>query len=593
MTLQIAILFAVIAIGLILFTTEWIAIEITALGMVLALAVTGILSPADAFAGFGSETVIMMLGILILTATLARTGVSDVAARILLQRSEGISSNRLVALVMGLAASFSSFIGNTATAAFFLPVVLGISRRKRISPSVLLMPLAFAAILASSVSLISTSTNVIVNGLMQQRGLAPMGMFELAPVGIPIMVVGIGYMLLVGRRLAPDRVPLSEVEEGPTHQLYFTELVLPSGSPMAGRTLGELDIMHEVDVAVLRVVRGKDRMLVPGRDIRLEAGDSLLVEGPREAILHIQGSQDDIAIKPEYKFSSPDVDTGDIELAEVLLLPGCSLVGRTLKGIRFRQQYGLQVLAIEHQGKRRAERLADIRLSAGDVLLIQGDRGRINALAQEWATRLLDRLQPTSQSRDRRPIAVGIFLGALVLATFNVLPLSVAMLGGSVLAFITRCITPEEAYTAVQWPIIFLIGSMLGVGVAMEQTGAAQFLANGILSLLPADQPLLLLSAFFALTVVLTQPMSNQAAAVIVFPVAMATAIQLGVNPRTFAMMIAVAASTSFITPLEPACLLVFGPGRYKFFDFVRVGFPLTVVIYGLAIWLVPLIWPL
>jgi di/tricarboxylate transporter len=332
---------------------------------------------------------------------------------------------------------------------------------------------------------------------------------------------------------------------------------------------------------------------VPSAETTLQQGDVLLVEGKREDILKIKDISG-IDIKADVKLSDPSLQIEDIELAEAIILPGSPLIGRTLKGFHFRDRYGLQVLAIHRRGSTIRRKMSTVSLRVGDILLIQGDRENIARMNDENTFRLLGSVvRETPRDTRRAPHAIVIFLLSLGLATFNVVSLPVAVLIGTLLVFVTRCITPEEAYREVEWKAIILIGSMLAVGVAMEHTGTAQYLAGEIVRLTSGANPLWLLAAFFALTVTLTQPMSNQAAAVVVVPVAIQTALQIGLNPRTFAMMIAVAASCSYLTPLEPACLMVYGPGRYRFFDFVKVGSLLTLVVFVIAIVLVPAVWPI
>jgi di/tricarboxylate transporter len=282
-----------------------------------------------------------------------------------------------------------------------------------------------------------------------------------------------------------------------------------------------------------------------------------------------------------------------VGLAEVILLPGSPLVGRTLRGVAFRDRYGLQVLAINRRGAAIRQKLAAIRLRMGDVLLIQGSSGNIRALEGDDTLRVLGDVPRERTNTPRARWAVAIFLGALGAGSVGWLPLPVAAVLGAVLMFATRVITPEEAYRIVDWRILILLGSLLGVGAAMETTGLARSAAAALAHAAGALHPLLILSGVFVLTVLLTQPMSNQVAAVIVLPVAVQTALQLDVNPRTFAVMVAVAASASYLTPLEPSCLMVYGAGRYRFADFVRVGGLLTVLIYLISILLVPLLWPL
>jgi di/tricarboxylate transporter len=586
---QIITLLVILFSALILFSFEWVSIDIVALGVLLALILADLLPPDQAFAGFGSDTVILILGLLIMTAALVRTGVVEMTGRWILQYS-GDSPNRALNVVTVAAASMSALMSNTASTAFFLPIVIGLARRAKVSASKLLMPLAFATILASSVTLIATSTNIVVSGLMTQSGMEPLGMFELAPAGVPIAVVGVVYMLVIGRRMIPDRSDPEELTDEFDLRPFLSEVVILPDSPLVGKTLAESGLGRDLDLTVLRMERGRNAILAPQADLQLEAHDELLVQGKQEDILKVMNTAG-LKLKAEVKFSQADLQAQNTDLFEIILLPRSPLIGRNLKRLQFREKYGLQVLAINRLGETIHNKISQVILKMGDVLLIQGDPRQVSAM-EGRLFRVLGTVETNSANTRMAPVAIAIFLGVLAAATFNLMSLPVAMLLGALLVFLTRCITPEEAYREVEWKILILIGSMLALGVAMEHTGTAQFLASLIVSKLGAADPIWMLSAFFALTVLLTQPMSNQAAAVVVVPVAIQTALLLGLNPRTFAVMIAVAASTSFITPLEPSCLMVYGPGRYKFMDFIKVGSLLTVIIYGIAILLVPMIWP-
>ena len=591
MDLQI-ILFLVILLGaLVLFSIEIVPVDVVALALLLSLILTGLLPIDQAFLGFGSDTFMFILGLLILSAALMRTGVVEQAGRILL-RHTGNHPNRLyVAITVG-AATLSAFMSNTASTAFFLPVTIGLANRARVKLSKLLLPLAFAAILSSSVSLVSTSTNIVVSGLITQYRLSPIGMFEMAPVGIPIAVIGLIYMYTIGRKLIPDREQPSELADEFGLRPYLTEVLILPKSPLIGKTLEESGLGRDLDLTVVRVVREKHNYLVPTAEIRLEENDVLLVEGLRDQILKIKDTAG-ISIEAEAKLSDPDQSIDELSLAEVILLTRSPLIGRRLRGLRFRERFGLQVLAINRMGEAMIRKISQIPLRMGDMLLVQGNLEKIRLLEEEKLFHVLGTVEEKRPNLRRAPLAVAIFVGVLLAATFEIISLPIAMLLGSVLAFLSRCITPEEAYREIEWKVLILIGCMLALGVAMERTGTAQFIATQIVSIAGNAHPLWLLTAFFVVAVLLTQPMSNQAAAVVVVPIAIQTALQLGLNPRTFAMMIAVAASCSFITPLEPSCLLVYGPGHYRFMDFFKVGAPLTVIIYLVSILLVPMVWPL
>lgn len=590
MTPEIALLLLLVVVALVFFSFEWVSTDVVALGLLLTLILTGLLAPEEAFAGFASETVMMILGLLIMTSALVKTGVVELVGRSIL-RHAGSSVNTLLLVVMLGVALLSAFISNTAAAAFFLPVVLGVAAKAKVSASRLLMPLAFASILTSSVTLISTSTNLVVSGLMKNAGLEPMGMFELTPVGVPIAIAGLIYMYFIGRRLIPDRAPPEGLIEVFGLRSYVTEVLLLDDSPLVGKTIGEANLGRDMDLNIIRVLRNPNEYLWPRRDMKLRTGDVLLVEGKREDVLKIKDTAG-IEIRPEVTLSDPDMRSGEATLVEALVVPKSPLVGRTLRGVGFRERYGPQVLGLNRHGRNFLEKLSRTTLRIGDVLLLQGRNPDLARLADEGLVSVLHAVDQPHINRPKAWRAIAIFLGALSLAVLNVMPLAVAVLVGAFAAFATRCVTPSDAYRDLEWRAVILIACMLAMGQAMDKTGTARYLAEHVATFTTGFSPTWLLGGFFLLTVLLTQPMSNQAAAAVILPIAVQTATHLDLNPRTFVMGIAVAASCSYLTPLEPACLMVYGPGRYRFMDFIRVGAPLVLAIFALALWLVPRYWP-
>ena len=413
-------------------------------------------------------------------------------------------------------------------------------------------------------------------------------------------------MFFIGRRLLPDRTPTDDLSQL-GNRLYLTEVIVLANSPLIGKTLVEAGLGHMLDIKVLRIIYRDStrhgtvaglpttRRLGPRQGHRLRAGDTLLVEGERNALLNSRATMG-LELREDLKSADPSVEREEIQMLEVLLLPRSPLIGETLAGYHFRERYGLQVLAIYRHGETIQRKLSHVPLRVGDVLLLQGEREYLGALATLEEQEIFHVLNAVTEERyewSRAPLAIVAFLGALVLAAVELTSLPVAVLLGTLFVFLTHCISVEEAYRRVEWRALVLIGSMLALGTAMEQTGTADYLAQQIVTWASMADPRWLLTAFFLLAVLLTQPMSNQAAAIVVVPVALQTALHLDLNPRTFAMMIAIAASTSYLTPLEPSCLMVYGPGSYRFADFLKVGSLLTVVVYVIAILLVPYFWPL
>lgn len=591
MTFSIALLLGLIVVALVLFSFEWVSSDVVALGLLLALILTGLLPAKEAFAGFGSDTVIMIFALLIMTSALVRTGFVDLVAQALL-RHAGTRLSVLLAVIMLAVALLSSFISNTAAAALFLPIVIGLAAKAKVSPSSLLMPVAFASILTSSVTLISTSTNLVVSGLMTRAQLEPLGMFELTPIGVPIAVVGLIYMFFIGRRLVPHRAPAEGLLDEFGVRSYITEVLVLPDSPLVHKTIEESNLGRDLDLEVVRVLRRPDLSLWPRRNMTLRAGDILLVKGARKDVLKVKDTAG-IEIRPDVELSDPDLSVEDAQLVEALVVPRSTLVGRTLRMVGFRERYRLQVLALNRHGRNLLAKLARTSLRVGDVLLLQGRAADITRLVDDGTISVLNAVEERRIDRPRAWRSTAIFVASLSLAAFNVLPLPVAVLLGAFATFLTGCISPADAYREMEWRAVILIACMLALGEAMMNTGTAGFLAEHMVAWTSDVSPLWLLGGFFLLTVGLTQPMSNQAAAAVILPIAVQTAHQSGLNPRAFAIMIAVAASCSFLTPLEPACLMVYGPGRYRLVDFLRVGIPLTVLIFVIALLLVPHFWPL
>jgi len=592
MTPQIALMLAIVVIAVCFFWWERVSADVTALGVLMTLVFTGLLPVDKAFDGFSSDAVIMILGLLILTASLQRTGVVDMVGRAVLSRTKP-TPIRLLLTIMIVSAFLSSFISNTAATVFFLPIVFGIAKNTGVSASKLLLPLAFSSILASSVTLVSTSTNMIVSTMLTDHNMAPMGMFEPTPVGLAIVLVGLIY-LYFARRWIPDHSGEEDLTEQFGVRPYLSEVIIMNDSSLVGKTLDEARFGEGHGLKVLSVERDKKK-LTPHHNQQLQESDVLLVEGSQEDIVKIKDTAG-LEIKADVSFSDRDLTEDEVGLAEAIILPGSPLIGVTLDKSRFRQRYDLQVLGLNHRGVNIVRKISQEPLYLGDVLLLQGRKDAIAQLHDDDTLHLLGSIEPMEKARVKRllaPLSIAIFVSVLVLTAFQVMTLPIAAMLGALLVFVTGCITPEEAYQKVEWRVIILIGSMLGMGLAMQDSGAAEYLAGLIVSVGGNVSPVWMLTGFFVLTVVLTQPMSNQAAAVVVLPVAIATALQSGLNPRTFAMMVAIAASTSFLTPLEPACVMVYGPGRYKFAEFFKIGWPLTALIYVVAIILVPMVWPL
>ncbi|HEV7375789.1 MAG TPA: SLC13 family permease [Pyrinomonadaceae bacterium] len=589
----VAIVIILLFVAVVLFATERIPIDIVTILLVMALVVTGTLSAKDAFAGFGDDIVITISGLFILTGGLVKTGVIDVIGR-RLHKIAGGNEFRLTVLVMVVAAASAAVLKNTTTTAMFVPVVLGMCMRAHVPPSKLMMPLAFGAILGGTCTLIGTSTNLAVSGAITRYGMQPFSMFELTPVGVAIVAVGLLYMLLLGLRLLPRRGGADSLTEQYHIREYMSEVIVLPDSPLVGKTLAEANVGDQLDLTVVGIMRGKQGRIAPTPTEKIEAEDLLLVQGRIEDILRVK-NETGIEIKADFKLSDNVLESGDVELFEAMVLRGSDFIGRTLKGLKFRQHFQLTVLAVNRHGVALLSKISTLPLRFGDVLLVQGKREQVERLALDGNLLLLEDVSERRGRASKRRwalLAFGVFLFFSIMHLPQV-PLPVAVLIGVLILLVSRAIRAQEIYDLIEWRLIVLIAGMISFGTALEKTGADKYLADMIVQGVGSYGGLAVLAGFFVLTVALTQPMSNQAAALVVVPIAVKTAVSLGLNPRAFAVMVTYAASCSFLTPLEPACVLIFTPGRYRFFDFVKVGSILTVAVFAIVILLVPVFWPL
>ncbi len=480
--LEIAVVLLLLLLAIVLFSTEVLPFDVVGLILLAALLVTGILKPDEAFRGFGSDTVVTIGGLFVLSAALLRTGLMEKISK-LIQRHAGNNPHYLAIVIMTTVAFVSAFISNTAATAFFLPAVVALARRAKISPSKLLLPLAFASILTSSVTLISTSTNIVISGLLTDYKMHPMGMFELAPVGIPVTIIGLFYMFTLGMRLIPDRSENKTLEDAYNLREYLTEVIVLPESTLAGKTIEKSEAATVLNLQIVGVIRNDKKIIAARPHEQIQGGDVLLVEGTAEEIVKIK----DVAgleIKADFKLPADTFRTDELTLVEAMVMPGSKLRGSTLKEIRFRQRFGLTVLAINRHGITLRSKLSQIPLKIGDVLLIEGSKERIQRVIMEGDLSFLGEL---SEMRTRLPkarYAVLIFVLTIALGTFKIMPFASAILLGTLLMFLSRTITPNDAYNSIEWRILILIGCMIAFGTAMEKSGTAAFLSKEMVNLL-------------------------------------------------------------------------------------------------------------
>jgi len=779
MTIEILIVLTILIIAIVLFITEWVRMDVVALLVLSSLAVAGLVTPSEALSGFSNPAVVTVWAVLILSGGLARTGVAGLIGRRLM-RLAGDSEIRLLIIIMLTVGILSGFMNDIGVASLFLPVVIDIARRTKQPPSKLLMPLAFAALLGGLTTLIGTPPNILISEALKEAGLRPFRMFDYTPVGIAVLLAGIVFMVLIGRRLLPSRDPAREFSserekdfkslyalhdrmvflhlsegsilhgktlsesrlgsvlglnvlavirdgrtmlspepafvlqaddrlmvEGRLNQLSelhgtnhlvlekegfrierlvsadveLVEAHLSPGSSLIGQTLQQIGFRHSFAVVVLAILRegvpfrtnlesipllGDDVLLVQGSreqldelsddpdltvtsptslsDYQLEErfmvvhvpegsalvgkslldsrlgdsyglgvlgiirmGDTLLVPSPDEVLqaqdtLLVKGKQSDLMMLEGLQSleieTQPIPDLGELEseeigLVETVLSPHSTLVGKTLRELNFRFKYGLSVLAIWREGRAYRSNLRDNPLRFGDALLLYGPRKRLRMLGSEPDFLVLTEEAQETPHQEKIPMALLIMAIVLIPAIFDLLPIAISAIIGVALMILTNCLTMEEAYRSINWKAIFLIAGMLPMGIAMEQTGAAQFLANGMVGLIGGLGPLVVMVGFFILAALTSQFMPNPAVAVLLAPIALSTANDLGISPYPLMMVVAVSASTAFISPVgHSANVLVMGPGGYRFSDYLKVGIPLTLVVLAVVILVLPVFWP-
>ena len=569
---------------------EWLPPEVVALLAMASLALTGVLEPAQAFAGFGSPVVVMIAGVLIMTGAMVHNGVPQLAVRWIQRvpyRREGATIALLLATVNGV----SAFINNVAATAMFVPVAEGIARRLRYDRRRYLIPVAYASLTGGLCTLIGTSTNVAVAGRLPDLGVAPLGFFELAPIGLVVAGLGTIYLTTVAPRILAGgghAGPVADAE--PELREFLFEVRVFEPCPIVGRTLRESDPAGALGLTVLAIQRGPELIEAPAPEARIEADDVLLVKSRMERISELRGAPGiRVVSMPPARQAALFGDAPRI--AEATVSWNSPLVGRTLDEVDFRHQFGVSVLAVHRRTELLARRVSHLSLRAGDVLLVYGRAELIERLGEAGARLLVADVVPVGESRGRAAISSVVFAAAVLSVILAGIDSATAFLSGGALLLALGCLPLGQLARYVAPRFLILLAGLVAVGTALERSGAAAWIAELVVRGVGTG-PVTLLAALFLLTALLTQPLNNAAAALLVLPIAVSAATTLGLDPRPFAIGVTVAASCSFLTPFEPACMLVYGTGHYRFRDFPRVGAPLTAIVFAVTLVLVPRLWP-
>ena len=595
------VVFAIIVVALVLFALEPVPIDITAIGIMVSLMVLGTagpvnftgISPAEGTSGFASSATLTVLAMFILSAGVQRTGIVQMLGR-RIARITRDSLSRQLGATMVVVGPISGFINNTAAVAILLPMVTDLAHEGRTSPSKLLIPLSYASMFGGMLTLIGTSTNILASDIVarpQYLG-RPFSMFEFTALGVLVSIAGVLYLLTVGRWLLPERI---RAQDDLTEEFgmadYLTEVVVREDSPLVGETVQSGLEETDFDVDLVQLIRGKQVFLEPLAPKVIQAGDVFAVRTDRDTLVELMDVEG-LDLLPDVTVDESELEQAEEQenLVEVVIAPGSFLAGETLASTNFRQRYDATVLALRRGGDVIRQRMDRLQLRVGDTLLVQATGDSVDRLNTNRNFIVAQEVKRPDFRRSKIPLAVGIVAGVVGVAALDVLPIVVSALAGAVLMVVTGCLKPTEVYDAVQWDIVFLLAGVIPLGIALERTGGADLVAELIVGSSGALPLLGVLAVMYLVTALLTNVISNNASVVLMIPVAFETATQVGGDPFAFVLAVTFAASTAFMTPVGyQTNLFVYGPGGYRFTDYLKVGTPLqllfaVVTTFGIAL---------
>ena len=588
MTPDILIVLIILVCAAVLFASERVPVDLVALLVLGTVLVSGLVTLEEGISGFSNPATVAVAAMFVLSAGLEKTGALNAVGRALTRW--GQTPGRLVLATMLIVGAVSAFINNTAAVAVFIPLCLAAARQTGTPPSRVLIPLSYAAQFGGVCTLIGTSTNLLVDAVSRRAGAGEFGMFEFLPLGLVLVVTGTLYLAFDGRWLLPDRGSASN-GTGYGLQDYLSEIRVTADSPLIGGRALDQPLFREHEISLTGVIRGEER-LWPVAGAELAAGDVLLLRGGVQSLLDFRQAAK-CELEPDFVPDEAQLTGGKLALTEPLVAPRSELRDLTLPESRLFERSGLLVLAIRRNGAALATQLRKLRLQVGDSLLLLGRPDDIARLDTSGDLLPMQPVQHPALRAGKARLAAGLVVLVIVLAALKVLPILTAAILGCAALILTRCVTIEEAYEAVDWRVVILLAGVLPLGLAMEKTGAAQLLVQHVLGVAGYEHPAVLLSLLYLLTAILTELMSNTAAAALLAPIALSTAAALGASPRPFLMAVAFAASTSFSTPIGyQTNTMVYNIGGYRFTDFLKVGLPLNVLFWVLSSWLIPKLWP-
>ena len=596
MTIEIIIVLAIIGLAFVLFITEALPVDVTALTILGILLITGLLKPEQSIVGFSNPAVITIAGLFIISFALQESGVLEFIVMRLIQLATKSRTIGLSVYLFSISIA-SAFVNNTAIVAIFMPITIRVADKFKISPSKVLIPLSYAAILGGTLTLVGTSTNLLVNSILTSKGnFTPLGMFEFSKYAAIQLIIGLTYILLFVYRRLPSRTITSSLTQSYHLSGYLTEMKITGGSPLIGKTCIDRGINQKYDVMVLDILRNKNLITANIQNIKLMEDDILFVRGSVDNFLKMKDIEK-VALLTDEKLSQKELVQKDNVLVECLLTDKSDLVGKSLMESNFRRRFGGFVLAIRREGAILRRKIAHVVLNSFDTLLVYGSREKVQELATSSDFIVLEEIETALKKHRYWWLATIVIIGIVILASLRIIPILEGTIIGVVVLLISRSITPNDAYHSIHWQVIILIAALIPLGQVIQSSGTAAWIGNSIFQSLnwfpESIRPTVLLSIIYFITIVLTEVSSNAATAILMTPIALATSAQMGLDPRPFIFAICFAASASFITPVGyQTNLMVYGPGGYKFSDFIKVGFPLAFTLWICATILIPVFWP-